>query len=192
MYNEYDAAMPPVLQSKEAQEKLYYTCEKITERVLENMHRLHIHVTGELERSIHWEVWNASNGDSAIITFFFNYYAPFVELAVQKGFSVNDPGIEGRLPGKIRSSNYPGIEVRRKNKQGEVLQRLAKPFIKGAVRTHGRILADTLIKYYGAVGGVQMAYGWIPDDAGGKDSLFQANADVMKVIGFVKRGERRH
>jgi hypothetical protein len=47
--------------------------------------------TGKLKRSLFWETWAASGGDSQVFQARYIYYAKFVELAVGKGDPYNGP-----------------------------------------------------------------------------------------------------
>lgn len=47
--------------------------------------------TGKLKRSLAWETWAASGGDSQVFEARYIYYAKFVELAVGKGEPYNGP-----------------------------------------------------------------------------------------------------
>lgn len=121
---------------------------------------------GALRRSIHWQIFNATGGDDALIKFYTQNVTSFVELAVQgdmyaddhKGWKVR----HGGLPKQIRGAEYHAIDVNRVNDKGKMLRRQAKPFISGEIRVHGRMLFDRLIAHCAYVGNVIMASALVP------------------------------
>lgn len=177
----------------EVQALLYYTCQSAYKRILSHMNRLGIHKTGQLKRSIHWTIWQSTNGDEHIIRFFYETYGKFVELSVQKGFKVTDYGVDGKLPGQVTGSYFPSVTVDRKNKEGAVLRRKAKPFIAGAARAHFKTLSRALINHYGFLVGGFIKYGWLPPAAFDPHSdavincnttFLEADDDLMKAFGY--------
>ena len=164
------------LNSPRAKAMLVGTAKDIMKRMDYNLRRLQVSPydpgkkgTGDLKRSVHWTVFNATGGDEATIQFYVQNVASFVELAVQgmrrngrfvkSGWTVAKTG----LPQRIQAVDYGGIPVNRTNSSGAVLKRKAKPFLAGEMRVHGRMLFDRLTKDYGYVGNMLLASSIVPD-----------------------------
>lgn len=73
--------------------------------------------TGQLQRSIDFKIYNAAGGDVEKITFFYEYYALFVEIGVQKGQSYDQ--------GKLSKPFYSGSKYAEKKPN----RRPPKPFL---------------------------------------------------------------
>lgn len=126
---------------------LHYFAKDTTERILGNFDRLDISSpsnkkgrksSGTLYRSIFWRVFNAAGGDSAVITFYFQHYAAFVETGTGNGVRYS------ALPKltKLESLSRPGT------------RRKAKPFILSEIRLHARMMLDRLARRYAYTGGM--------------------------------------
>ena len=135
------------------------TAKDITKRVDEHFRRLHIYpykntrnngrykYTGELLRSIYWEVFNRSGGDEILLRFYMSVVAKFVETGSQA--LTHTTNAKEQIEPTVGVS-YSGIT--RKNDRGETQHRKAKPFISSEIRIHGRMLFERLLNYYGAKG----------------------------------------
>lgn len=183
------------LGSPRAKAMLIGTARDIMKRIDKNMRRLGVSPygdykgTGNLKRSVHWTVYNATGGDEAVIQFYMQNVSSFVELAVQgmrdhrtgkyvKGWSVANGG----LPPAMTGQNYGPIHVGRTSASGGVLKRKAKPFLSGELRVHGRMLFDRLIKDYGYIGNMLLVSSVVPNISGyvhGKDGSFRAQGGKL-------------
>lgn len=133
---------------KETAERLYNELMlwafRVAKRIKENFTRMHINrvahgnYTGELYRSIFWQVHKMAAGNKGKIEFFYQYYGRFVELGVGKGFKmVNVP--------PMRNMDVIPIPGR---------GRVAKPFMTSEIRYHARWLAERLEDVFGVEAGV--------------------------------------
>lgn len=136
----------------------HYFAKDTTERILGNFDRINISSphnkkgrksSGNLYRSIFWRVFNAAGGDSAMITFYFQNYAAFVETGTGNGVRYS------ALPQltKLEALSRPGTK------------RKAKPFLLSEIRFHARLTLDRLAERYAYTGGLYIIRG-MSDDKG--------------------------
>lgn len=154
----HDIADTDNILEPQVQEMIYYMADDIMTRIEKNFKRLGISpfnpnvsggkFTGELMRSIHWEVYNRSGGNEILVRFYMQNIANFVELATQR--KAHATQLE-EIPGM----NYEGIS--RADDAGKPMKRKAKPFIAGELRLHGRMMFDRLVRHYGYVGNMLLA-----------------------------------
>lgn len=126
---------------------LHYFAKDTTERILGNFQRLDISSptnkkgrksAGALYRSIFWRVYNAANGDSAVISFYFKHYATFVETGTGNG---------------VRYTPLERLtELKAISKAGTT--RVAKPFLLSEIRLHARMMLERLAQKYAYTGGM--------------------------------------
>ena len=201
------------LGSPRAKAMLVGTARDIMKRIDANMRRLGVSPYGEykgsgnLKRSVHWTVYNATGGDEAVIQFYMQNITSFVELAVQgmrdrrtgryvKGWRVANGG----LPPAMTSSNFGPINVSRTSTSGGVLKRKAKPFLTGEMRVHGRMLFDRLVKDYGYIGNMLLVSSMVPNISGyvhNADGSYRAQGGkllktpIRELVGNDRNSNRR-
>lgn len=133
--------------------------------------------TGDLYRTMYWQVFNAAGGNTALITFFYLKYGDFVQWGVgrgQKAWPIPATGGDNIPPIKAPDSN-----------------RHAKLFLRREVRYHATWLQKRLLEEYGFASNLYMVRGfaegmgdssitdkWINDN---KDLLTQGFLDLMNI-----------
>lgn len=122
----------------EVNEELMLWGHRVFNRIKENFTRFQINkepgrrYTGQLYRSIYWQVFNMAAGDVNRVDFFYEYYGKFVELGVGKGFAkVDIPPMKSLGPVKIPRRN-----------------RMSKPFFYREVKYHTDWLQDRMSYVY--------------------------------------------
>jgi len=79
--------------NEESMQLIHYFAEDTTDKILQHIDRLNVKDTGTLRSTIRSTVYYNAGSHSALASFYFAYYAPFVEQAVGKYWGVdNDLG----------------------------------------------------------------------------------------------------
>ncbi len=116
------------------------------ERWADNLHKLGIGDTGELERSFQQFVEVNSEGDLQKIELLYAYYGLFVDMGVGKGTKNGDQGRnsdERRLMGKQRGNQRKPKKWVNKTTHGQVLK-LGELLADNAGQRAGYIMLNTL------------------------------------------------
>lgn len=117
---------------------------RVANRIKDNFTKMHINrvahgkYTGDLYRSIYWQVHKMAGGNKGRIEFFYEYYGRFVEMGVGNGFKKTE------VP-PMRGMNVIPIPGRK---------RVAKPFLTSEIRFHARWLAERLEEVFGVDAGL--------------------------------------
>lgn len=152
------------INTPKAKQMILGHCNHICDRIQKNIERLNAKKSGDMLRSVFWNAYNNSGGDLELASFYVLNYARFVELAVQRGYKVETT--TPRMPPEIDHSQYEAIQFSRTRGDGKVLHRPAKPFIKGEIRMHARILSERLVKFFGYTLGISVGAHMLPNTDG--------------------------
>jgi hypothetical protein len=118
----------------------------LIERWVDNLHRLKIGDTGELERSFRSFVEVNSDGDLQKIELVYAYYGLFVDMGVGKGTKSGEQGENSdarRLMGKQRGNQRAPKKWQNRTTHGQVLK-LGEVLAENAGQRAGFILVKTL------------------------------------------------
>lgn len=74
---------------EEAMRLIRYFAQDTTEKIFEHIDRMDIRDTGNLRNSIKSTVMANAGGHSALVSFYYAYYAPYVEMALGKYWGVD-------------------------------------------------------------------------------------------------------
>lgn len=129
--------------------------------------------TGELYNTLKWRTWNASGGDVQVFQVVFQYYAKFVELALQRGHKLIE------IPPIDRIEWQP---IQRPDKK----PRRAKPFVSAEMRKQGKKLERDLLRYYAYTGSMYVAFSVRPTKDNG---ITAAEADTLNATIMVPEPE---
>jgi hypothetical protein len=116
------------------------------ERWVDNLHRLRIGDTGELERSFKQYVEVTADGDLQKIELLYAYYGLFVDMGVGSGTKNGEQGAnsdERRLLGKQRGNRRQPKKWVNKTTHGQVLK-LGQLLAENASQKAGFIMVNTL------------------------------------------------
>ncbi len=162
--------------SSKMQAMLVGVANDISKRVDWNFRRLGIspdkpsgNFTGQLKRSIHWAIFNATGGNEAIMRFYTQNIQSFVELAVQGGHGLDKGGMPSMIP-KGAGGGFGPVAV---DRGWTHRRRDAKPFLSHEMRLHGNRLFKRLLNQYGYMGNLIILKAALPNGMTGKDDVIR-------------------
>lgn len=124
-------------------EELHQWAYRVANQIKDNFQKMKIGHSGDLLRSIYWQVHSAAKGDQQRIDFFYLHYGSFVEAGVGRGVK------------KWYVPEMKKLEII----ESETSSRTAKPFFRSTINFHTRWLAERLADEYGKLGGLAIIQG---------------------------------
>lgn len=155
------------MMDERTQKLLHYFAIDTTKKILKNFQLLEISspyhpkkkpFTGNLYRSIYWQVQNNAGGNQTAVRFYFLNYARYLEMGVGWG---------------VKYSRIPAItaELGLRPIPRDGGRRMAKPFLMSEIRLHTRMVLEKLAAKYAFEGGMYILSTLADKNAPTKESL---------------------